>query len=269
MVILKTLSGDTKSVDVQTNYTVFQLKAKIEQTYPEFPAVLTRLIFAGAELTEQENKTLLELGLSEDSICHIVLRAQQHPIPPAYSNTQFKLPIPERQVHYQLQIAPPPYPAQVPGQNLYPQAPGQPYIQHGVVPEEQLLPTEYQIVRTSKYIRWFALLDGVFLLFVVLKTKYFSVIVLGLVLCLCGYIGGRRLKLNFIYAYLSWKFFYLLFSMYALLKPAHALNVIIFFLMILVDGYIIHLCIRLSRWVRKLNEVQKRRIVELTRMGFL
>jgi len=270
MVFLKTISGETKKVDVETTITVSQLKAKIELVHPEFPAIMTRLIFAGAELSDQEEKTLLELGLKEESICHILLRAQQQPVPPpGYNNTQFKMAIPDHQVHYQLQMPPAyPAPAHVPGQNAYGQAPGQAYLQRIVVHEEDLSPIENQVVRASKYIRWFALLDAVFLLFIVL-TVPFSIFLLGLILCICGYVGGRRLQLNFVYAYLCWKFFYVLFRMYALLLTNNAFTVIIFFLMILVDGYIIHLCLKLSRWVRGMTAVQKQRLVELTRKGFL
>jgi ubiquitin len=70
-IFIKTLTGATYSLDVQSNTTIHQLK-EIIQDREGVPVEQQRIIYAGKEL--QAEHTLSDYNIIENSTLHLVLR---------------------------------------------------------------------------------------------------------------------------------------------------------------------------------------------------
>jgi ubiquitin len=68
---VKTLTGKTVSIEVEEGETIEDVKAKIAEK-EGIPAEQQRLIFGGQQL--QDQKTLMDYDVGDDSTLHLVLR---------------------------------------------------------------------------------------------------------------------------------------------------------------------------------------------------
>jgi ubiquitin C len=73
---VKTLTGKTVSIEVEEGESIEDVKAKIAEK-EGIPAEQQRLIFGGQQL--QDQKTLQDYDVGDDSTLHLVLRLVSYP----------------------------------------------------------------------------------------------------------------------------------------------------------------------------------------------
>ena len=71
-IVIKTLSGKSINVNIKPNNTILDIKQKIHEKDSKFPANLTRLIFSGRPL--QDNDSASQHKIKDGSTLHLIMR---------------------------------------------------------------------------------------------------------------------------------------------------------------------------------------------------